>query len=102
MACFPCGQRSSTVRKFVSDQKKVGEARTHKDKPRESEHEGSDCDALEDGGGLGEAGDRAFEQLVNPEREGSDDQKHGHLDDDSEYKNDLQAKVPVSVPAQNM
>ena len=78
----------------------MSDVRTHKNEPREGEHKGNDCDALEDGGRLGEAGDRAFKELVDPEGEGSDDQKHGNLNDDSEHKNDLQAKLPVSVPTQ--
>ena len=63
---------------------------TYKYEPRESEYKGNDCDALEVVGGLREAGNHTSEEFVDPEGEGSDDQKHGNLHDNAEHKNDLQ------------
>ena len=65
--------------------------RTYKYEPRQSEYKGNDCDALEDVRGLREAGNFASEEFIDPEGQGSDDQKHGNLHDDAEHKNDLQS-----------
>jgi hypothetical protein len=67
--------------------------RAYKYEPREGEHKGNDCSALEDVGGLREAGNHASEEFVNPEREGSDDQKHGNLHDDTEHEDGLHSNL---------
>src|SRR5260221_5600499 len=76
--------------------------RTHKNEPREGEHKVNCRNSREDISGLGEAGDCAIEELVNPTGEGGDDQKHGNLDDNGEYKDSLWAESAVSIPTQKM